>query len=279
MIDSRSIDRAFIGSDDWPSLLMQAGRIDLIQRVQYQLSQAQTILPPYTDYTPKNPIPQEALHYLTIMLNGLYQPALYEWFMTVIAKRYDPQIGVIYLLLDWFAHCPIIEGFWYQPLQRLLGNEGIAVAQTMLADGSFSVGQQTALSIVLNETIAEDITSTETYMAEVAKGLPSGRYLDRLLAIHYPWTAQLTNAFFEYVAPEQNLYRLRYVNRYVYYFHWQVDPLKLESLHDNLIKLNKENLLTTQSPFVKGAYRRLAQSVRSVVHFRRQMVQAIQSGN
>lgn len=286
MTDPDWIDQAFIGTDDPFTLLVNAARSDLSQRVRYQLAHDQNTLPDM-GYLHKKPIPQAAVRYLHVMLNGVHQQALHEWLITVEAMGYHPQIDVIQALLNWLASNQDEEAArWYQPIQRMLGADGVAAAQILLANSSFSAIQHNKLFTGLDKAYPQAQALSDAKMDELTATVQTAtqqrRYLDpdSLVAMQRTWTIELTQAFFEHIdSPQRTPYILRYVDRLMYYFNLMVEQTSLDWLMRKLTELSDQTLFPSRISIVtRDEYRWLAQAVKAVLQFRRQMVQAIQTG-
>lgn len=254
-----STKQVVLGSTQFRDLLLEAVHADMHLHLQTSVA-AYNAAVEHITYRVDHPIPPLAVGYLHLMVNGLYRQAIPEWLVTVADMGYQPQVEVIYMILQAFTKS-LIHSRWYETVQSIFGAAGSEMAQHLAAlrhttypPSGMQHAKQHSSEMSPSARQQAMILATQ----EIEEAIRNRNPLPALSDIRWVWSPTLTNAFLKLMVHDTN--SLQYTRNYLYYLSLEHNPAQFQLL-----------LGRFDYSFSAETY----QKILSVMTFRQQMVAAI----
>lgn len=285
MTENPQHNQVLAGTEAYEALLLGSVKRGLQTRLGKEVGRQPPALT-HINYHITNPIPEEAVRYLRLMLRGIHRPALHEWLVTVQQAGYQAQIEVIDILMRFLIAQWSTKSQWHQPIKWVLGAEGIAAARVIVAEGDFGVVEREFGSMALDRRVAQD--SLFGHQARIDQVIEKLQRVTRLRtrmdpkllqSIERVWPHDLTEMFFEHIlAPVGARYVLQDIYTYVYFFALTIDEAALNQLAELLDEVSIKRPAQMQSNQALRWHQRQVEDLEAVMDFRRRVVRAITVG-
>lgn len=272
-------DQAIIGTTQLEPLFLTALKNEMQQRSIHQVGVYHEWTQPLSFQVPR-PIPERAVNYLRLILDGIHPQTLREWLTTVHEVGYQPQLHVVASLTLFLAGWGQGQTKYVPLIREVLGEDGMAMVPIILETAPITPQQRLIAHRLLNfQTATYDVdTATKPHgtmsLIHRLKGLnrtniqSTMRYLQHTSRI---WDMELTNIFLDdLLKGDLYGYLIEELHQFTYFFALELDP---ETLARSIQK--RRSLFFRQKQYDKTTLQRQQRVAPMILRFRQEMVAAI----
>lgn len=260
------IDQAIRGTSNPPRLLKAAMSDDMYPTLAYVVPHWTAPLPE-AEYRVAHPVPSAAIKYLQVIVSGVHQEALAEWLCVVHKAGYQLQLDVLVLLVHFLVANDLLMPKWYPLMRETMGADGLQRVEFAVEVAGITSEQQQNIydglqhgGIVQNPAIEKTRMNAMSALLKSATTRCVPARLSGLNGIDRIWTRDLTCTFLDYLAiPDGQTPAQAHISYYAHFFALDVVDGALERLAQNSIQTG------------------LLEKIALVVHFRKDMVAAIEN--